>query len=86
MVTWQLPSGHGVGVQLVGVHQSGQSFCSSSLVLIVGEVLPLGGQVGNEHWKNHQGGRSAQWTCLFRGTLGECVFVCVCMCACMRTI
>lgn len=67
MVTWQLPSGHGVGIQLVGVHQSGQSFGSSSLILIVGEVLPLGGQVGNEHWNNRRGGRRARSTRLFRG-------------------
>lgn len=48
-VTWQLPSGHGISVQPVGVHQPEQSFGDASLVLIAGELLPLDGQVGNEH-------------------------------------
>lgn len=79
-VTWQLPNGHGVSVQLVNVHQSGQSFGSSSLVLIVGEVMLLGGQVGDEHWDNHQRGRRGQST-----RLCLCI-VCVCVCMCVYTI
>ena len=50
MPTWQLPRGDDVGVQLVGVLQPHQGFGGSGLVVIVGEVLPLDGEVGDEHW------------------------------------
>lgn len=50
LLTWQLSSGECVGVQLVGVHQPHQSFSSTSLILIIGEKLPLDGEVRDEHW------------------------------------
>ncbi len=49
LLTWQLSGGDGVGVQLVGVQQPHQSFGGSGLVVIVGEVLPLDGEVRDEH-------------------------------------
>lgn len=59
VLTRDLPGGDGVGVQLIGVQQPRQSFGSTALVFITGEVLPLNSEVGEKSWKGREeGGRS----------------------------
>jgi hypothetical protein len=61
-LTWQIPAGHDAGVQLVGVLQPHQSFGRTHLVVVVGEVLPLDGQVGDEPCStNKQSEQKQQW-------------------------
>lgn len=50
VLTWDLSGGDGVSVQLVGVQQPRQSFGSTALVFITGEVLPLNSEVREKSW------------------------------------
>lgn len=46
--TWQLSSGEGLRIQLVGVLQTHQGLCSTGGILLIWEVLAVCGYVGNE--------------------------------------
>lgn len=46
--TWQLSSGEGLRIQLVGVLQTHQGLCSTGGILLIREVLAVCGYVGNE--------------------------------------
>lgn len=50
-LTRQPSTGDGLRVQFVGVLEPHQSFRRSGLVVVVGEVLPLDGEVGDKRWK-----------------------------------
>lgn len=46
--TWQLSFGKGFRIQLVGVLKTHQGLCSTGGVVLIWEVLPVCGYVGNE--------------------------------------
>lgn len=46
--TWQLSSGEGLRIQLVGVLKTHKGLCSTGGILLIWEVLPVCGYVGNE--------------------------------------
>lgn len=56
VLTWDLSGGDGVSVQLVGVQQPRQSFGSTALVFITGEVLPLNSEVREKSWNGREEG------------------------------
>lgn len=46
--TWQRSSGKDLRIQLVGVLKTHQGLCSTSGIVLIWEVLPVCGYVGNE--------------------------------------
>lgn len=48
LLTWDPSSGDGVGVQLIGVQQPRQGLGCTTLVFVIGEVLPLDNEVREE--------------------------------------
>lgn len=50
-LTWQVPSGEGVCVQVVGVLEPQEGLGCSSLILIIWEELPLDCHVGDKAWE-----------------------------------